>query len=156
MYKLLTKHGQMIAFGLGVLITAIFLISVFSGLEEFNGLGKEQQYETTIFNFGITAVRFLVVATFVIMIVFGLYHVLTNLKGSMKGILGFVVLLAIFGISYATATSETSDNFVKLFEKFDVTDGASKFITAAINTGLALCAIAGVSFVISEVRNFFK
>jgi len=156
MYKLLTKHGQMLAFGLGVLISAIFLISVFSGLEEFNSLGKEAKYETTIFNFGIMAVRALVILTFIMMIAFGLYHVLTNLKGSIKGILGFVALLAIFGISYATATSETSELFTTLFEKFNVTDGNSKFITAAINTGLALCGIAGLSFVISEVRNFFK
>jgi len=33
--------------------------------------------------------------------------VLTNLKGSMKGLIGFVVLLAIFGVAYSTATLES-------------------------------------------------
>jgi len=156
MYKTLTKNGQLFAFGLGLLLTLAFLGSVFSGLDTFNGLSKEAQYETGIFDLGIYAVVFLTVLCFLIMFAFGIFQVLTNLKGSMKGLIGFVVLLAIFGVAYSTATLESGPFWDPILANFNVTDGASRFITGAIWTCLFMVGVAVVTFVLSEIRNFFK
>ena len=43
MYKFLTKNGQLIAFGLGALITIIFLGVALSGMDEFNSLGFDEK-----------------------------------------------------------------------------------------------------------------
>jgi len=156
MYKTLTKNGQMFAFGLGLLLTIAFLGSIFSGLDTFNGLSKEAQYETGIFDLGIYAVTFLTVICFAAMLFFGVFQIFSDLKGSMKGLIGFGVLLAIFGIAYGTASTETGPVWNELFKEFNVSDGASKFITGAIWTCLFMIGVAIVTFVLSEIRNFFK
>jgi len=156
MYKTLTKNGQLFAFGLGLLLTIAFLGSVFSGLDTFNGLSKEAQYETGIFDLGIYAVTILTGLCFLAMLGFGLFQVATNLKDSLKGLIGFAVLLIIFGIAYSTATIESGPFWDPILKEFEVTDGASKFITGAIWTCLFMIGVAVVTFVLSEIRNFFK
>lgn len=156
MYKTLTKNGQMFAFGLGLLLTIAFLGSVFSGLDTFNGLSKEGQYETGIFDLGIYSVAFLTVLCFLIMFAFGIFQIATNLKGSMKGLIGFAVLLIIFAVAYSTAEIESGPFWDPILKTFKVTDGASKFITGSIWTCLFMIGVAVVTFVASEIRNFFK
>ena len=53
MYNFLSRYGQLIAFGLGALLTVIFLATAFSSAEEFNALSESKQMETSIFNFGL-------------------------------------------------------------------------------------------------------
>lgn len=156
MYKLLTKNGQTFAFGLGVLVTAIFLGSVFSGMSSFQSMSEADRYDTTIFNFGLYASIALTVLGVVAMIGFAFFHLASDPKGAIKGIAGMAVLAVIFGITYATAQPETSEALMKAETEFSVTSGASKFISAAITSALALSGIAVVAFVGSEIRNFFK
>ena len=56
MYNFLAKHGQLVAFGLGVLITAGFLMSVMGGIEDFTATAEDQRNQSNIFNFGLYAV----------------------------------------------------------------------------------------------------
>ena len=93
MYKLLTRHGQSMAFGLGVLVTVVFLASIFSGLETFDGLSKEDQYQTSIFNFGIYAAMGLAIIGAIAMLGFGVYQIATNFRNSIQGIGGFAVMI---------------------------------------------------------------
>ena len=74
----------------------------------------------------------------------------------MKGLIGFAVLLIIFGIAYSTATIESGPFWDPILKEFEVTPGASKFITGAIWTCLFMIGVAVVTFVLSEIRNFFK
>lgn len=156
MYKFLTKNGQLLAFGLGVLITILFLGSVIPGLEDFNMLSKEEKPTTNIFNLGIAGAIALAVIAAVAAIVFGILNTVMNLKGSIKGLIGVAVLLVLFFALYAMAAPETSGPLVSTIEAFNVTEGQSKFISGAINTSLILAGVAAAAFVISEVRNFFK
>lgn len=156
MYKLLTKNGQTFAFGLGVLVTAIFLGSVFSGMSSFQSMSEADRYDTTIFNFGLYASIGLTILGIVAMILFAVFHLASDPKGAIKGIAGMAVLAIIFGIAYATAKPETSEALMAAEKDFSVTSGASKFITGAITSALALSGIAIVAFVGSEIRNFFK
>ncbi|MEO0779129.1 MAG: hypothetical protein AAF146_21365 [Bacteroidota bacterium] len=55
MYKFLVRNGQLLAFGVGILFTVIFLGSVLGGLDSFNSLAEEEQSTTGIFDFGLVA-----------------------------------------------------------------------------------------------------
>ena len=156
MYKFLTRNGQLIAFGLGVLITLVFLISVIPNLEEFNLMSKDAQKQTNIFNSGLAAVIFLTVVGFAAAVFFGLYQTATNLKGSTKGLIGVGILVLVFLIAYMTASPETGGPIFETIQKFNVTDGQSKFISAGLTTTLILVAGAAGAFLFSEIRNFFK
>lgn len=154
MYKFLTRNGQVLAFGLGILITILFLVTVFSGLDEFNGLAEDQKGTTSIFNLGLGSSIFLVIAGFAAIIIFGLIQVFGDLKGSMVGLGGFAAILAIFFIARGAGGDDTA--IADTISKFQVSESESGIISGAISTGLALAALAAITFVLSEIRNFFK
>ncbi|MEM9918191.1 MAG: hypothetical protein AAF990_08855 [Bacteroidota bacterium] len=154
MYKFLTKNGQLLAFGLGVAVTALFLIMVFSGMDEFSALADDQKGTTSIFNFGIVASAILIIVGIVVMFLFGIYHVASDFKSSMKGIIGLVAMIVIFFIARSVGSDD--EPIQKVIETFKVTEGQSSFITGAIMTSMIMAGLAALTFVISEVRNFFK
>ncbi len=157
MYKFLAKNGQTIAFGIGVLISILFLGSVFSGLEAFNAQGDEDRFTTGIFDLGIIAAIALAVLCAIAAVLFGLMQMFGDLRGSLKGLLGIAALVAIFFIAYSMATAaEPGTVLAGVEEQFKITEGQSKFISGAIFSAAAMAALAAAAFVISEVVGFFK
>jgi len=157
MYNFLVKNGQRLAFGLGLVIAVIFFAIASSGLEEFNMLSKEEQATTSIFNFGLSATIFLVIAAAVLMLGFGLWHVATNFKGSLKGLVGLAVLVIVFFISYSTASGEATGAIARAAEKVGgLSPNQLKFVGASISTAGILIGLATLGLIASEVRNFFR
>lgn len=161
MYKFLTKNGQTLAFGLGVLITVVFLISVVSNMGEFTAMAEEKQMETTIFDFGLYGAMALAVIAAAAMVIFGLAQVVTSFKSSMKGILGFVALLVVFFVSYSMTDTSVSPYIQGAIDKFEqggavFTEGNLKFISGGISTTIVLVVVAAAAFVVSEITNLFK
>ncbi len=156
MYKFLSKNGQALAFGLGLLVTILFLVNV---IPNTNLIDTENPQDVNIFNFGITATIVLIVIAAVAMILFGLFQVISTFKTSWKGILGFALLLVIFFVAYSTANGDLTNEIAPIQAAADdagVTDGNLKFIGGSIMTLVVLIGIAVAAFVISEIINFFK
>lgn len=162
MYQLLSKRGQTFGFGLGLLVTVIFIISILSGFSEFADASEEDQMKTGIFNPGLYGVIIMSVIAAIAAIGFGLYHTITNLKGSMKGLMGIGALFAVFAIFYFTASAEPEGIVSAAVDKFqtdngsEITSGNFKFISASINTVLALGVLGVLALIVSEVLNIFK
>ena len=155
MYKFLTKNGQVLAFGLGALITLLFLVFVLSGLDDFSMLDKDAKVQSNLFNFGMYAGIALVVVCALGMLVFGVLQIASNPKGSMKGIIGLVAILVLFFIAKSMA-APASAGLSDAMSKYNVTDGTFSWISGAINTTLIIGALAVAALFISEIRNFFK
>lgn len=161
MYKYLTKNGQTLAFGLGMLITVIFLGIVFSGAGEFSALPVEEQRQSGLFNFGLVSSIILVIVTVIALVFFGVAEIFSNFKSSVKGLIGFGILLAVFFIAFSTASSEPTPYIQGAIDKWmetgsAITPGNLKFISGGITTALIMVVTAAVAFVFSEVRNLFK
>ena len=156
MYKFLTKNGQLLAFGLGVLVTIVFLLVIFAGLSDFNMLSKEEQFQSSIFNFGLSAAIALTVLAAVAAIAWGIFQMVTNPKGSLKGLVGVGALVVVFLIFYALASPETAGPVKKVLLDFNVSDNQSKLISGSLYTALVLGIGDAVAFVVSEVINLFK
>ena len=161
MYKFLTKNGQALAFGLGVLITAIFLISVVSNMETFSAMSEEEQDKTGIFNFGLSSAIALAFFAALFMLGFGLIQIFSNLKGSLKGLIGVAILVVIFFVTYSMSSAEPTAYIQGAIDKFEsggavFNNNTLKFIGGGIGTTVALVAIAALAFVVSEITNLFK
>ena len=156
MYRILMKYGQLGAFVLGVLVITAFFISIGGGVDEFNALSKEDRPTTTIFNVGLYLTIALLIFCAIIAVIFGLYQMITNPKGAIKGIIGLAVIAVLFGALYSTSAAETSGIVGTAVEKFSVTDNESKIISAGMKSTLLLGCLAILAFVVSEIRNFFK
>ncbi|MDX1685620.1 MAG: hypothetical protein R3275_10310 [Saprospiraceae bacterium] len=158
MYRFLTRNGQLLAFGLGLLITVLFLISVLGGMEGFDMLAEEEKGATGIFNIGLYGAIVLCILCAAGMLLFGIYNAIIHPKGAVKFLIGLGILLVMFFIFYTMADPVTEEDG-KLFtivQKFEISDGAHSFITGALSTTVTLLFVAAAAFLLSEVRNLFK
>ncbi len=157
MYNFLARNGQTLAFGLGALLTIIFYLSVFSGLEKFNMQAREDQWTTNIFNIGFYASIFLTAVCLIAAVAFGLIQMANSPKAALKGIVGVAGLLGIFFLIYSSVDPTAAPADVQAVEQqFEVTAQQSKFISGAIITTVVLASAALVTFLVFEVINLFK
>lgn len=164
MYKFLSKNGEMLAFILGVFVVAVFLLFVIPNAADFNALPDKDpaKYASGIFNFGLKGAIALAFIAAICMVGFGLFHTATNIKNSLKGIIGAAVLVGIFFISYSMASGEVTPFIQGAVDKFQdagngtLSAGNLKFIGGGISTVGILIGVAVAAFVLSEIRNFFK
>jgi len=158
MYKFLVDNGQRIAFGLGMGLTILFFVFALSGMEEFSMLAKEEQFTTGIFDVGLFGSLVLIVIAAVAMVGFGIFQILGDVKGSMKGLLGLFALLAIFFAAFATSPGEETGAVAESIQRLDyeISPSSLKFIGGSIITSLVLILIAAAAFIFFEIRNFFK
>ncbi len=151
LYNFLSKRGQMVSFGLGLIIILLFGFMVWNGLDGFNNLGKEEQGTTTIFNFGLMAAIVLVVLAAILVFLFGILGIFINPGDSKRSLIMLLVIAAIFGVSYMTANVETTGKLAELYSKFSVTPNVAKFIHGGIVTALWLGVISVLSIVLTEL-----
>ena len=168
MYSFLNKYGQALAFGIGVLITVIFLASIFSAddatLEMLQANDKTAEtYETDIFNFGISISVILTALAFVVALIFGIVQMISNPKGSLKGLAGLAVLLIILFVGYSMASGEVTDpeiaNAIEKFEtsqESEITAGNLKFISGSILTAVVMVGLAILTLIVFGIRGLFK
>lgn len=157
LYKLLAAHGQRIALGVGVAISAIFLVTVFVGLEEFNGLTKEESFGTHIFDAGLMGAIILTVVAVVVSVFFSIYQVATHFRQSIRGILGAGALFAIFLIMYATASGEATGAVATSMERIGgITPGILRFVQASSSFTMILIVATFAVLLLAEIRNAFK
>ncbi|MFT7120053.1 MAG: hypothetical protein ACJAZ9_000222 [Neolewinella sp.] len=167
MYAFVNKYGQMLAFGIGVLITVIFLGTIFSADPAvFDTLqGDNRSYETDIFNFGMVASIALIIIAFLAAVVFGVIQIASNPKGSLKGIVGLLALALIVFIGYSTANGEIaaeSEEIQNAINKFTTsqeatfTSGNLKFISGSILAAVIMLALSVITLVVFGVRSIFQ
>lgn len=155
MYKFLARNGQLIAFGIGAILTVGFLLIVLGGIEGFNALAEEEKGSTSIFNFGLYAAVALTVLCFIVAVAFGLFQTVTNPKGAIKGLGGIIAIIAVFFIGQTIAGPDSA-SLLETRQQFGVSDGQSSIINGSLIGMLLLAAVAVAAFVIFEIRNFFK
>jgi hypothetical protein len=157
LYKLLAVHGQRIALGIGMLITIIYFLSVFSGLGSFSQMTKEESYGTHIFDFGLVGVIVMTVVAIAATIFFGIYQVVTHFRQSIKGLIGLGAMLVVFFVLYSTAGGEATGPVATAAEKIGgITPGVLKFIKAGTSSMLIMIVASFGILVLGEVRNMFK
>lgn len=141
MYQFLTKNGQALAFGVGLLLTIIYYVFASSGNYEF----------------GISAMIGLTVLCFLLMLGFGIFQLISNPKAAVKGLGGIAFMVVLYFIgSSMMGIPPINEAMGDIFKEFGITDGISGYINGAIVSGLAMCALCVLVFVASEIRNFFK
>lgn len=164
MYQFLSKNGQVVAFGVGLLLTIIFLISAINGGSQLADLPEQdpRRFEVDAFNIGIYAAIALVVIAFIAAIVFGIYHVARNPKSGIKFLIGIGALLVVFFIFYAMADGDVSGQLEQVVRNFERDTGSEmspsliKAIGGGIITTIVLAGIAAVALIIAEVRALFS
>lgn len=164
MYNFLTKHGTLAAFLLGIVVIIAFLGSAIGGLgsagfdsgTNLMEMGREKIQTMTYFDLGLQLTIFLLIITVAISLVFMVVDIFKFPKQTIKGIIGFVVLVILFMVLKSTATFETGGKWDKLFSNFNITEGVSSFISAGIWTTVFLMAAATLLVIGAEIRNFFK
>lgn len=162
MYKFLTKNGLMIALGVGIAVIVVHFASVFAGLDAFNLIDADNLEEkpkllaegSKMVSIGIVLTAVLFVIAAIAMVGFGIFQVVTNPKGAIKGIAGLALIAVIFGIGWGMSGGEVLPVWDE--KGFGITPTISKYVGASVFASIALLALASIGLVGSEIRNFFK
>ena len=156
MYKFLTKHGTGVAFGLGLLVTVIGLVSIISGMGSYSMLAEDERVTSGIFDAGLFCTFILLIVTVVAALGFGIYQLVSTPKSAIV-FLGTVALIVILGfLFYSLSDVETSGKVYEKIRDGELTGGMSKILTGALWTTIALSVLAVFGIVVSEIRNLFK
>lgn len=99
-YQFLKKYGVAISFSSGAILVALMYIIIAGSLPEYS-LSDEDLYEMSSFDFGIYITYFLIAAACFCVALFSLIYVARNPKESIKGLIGFGILVVLFGVTYA-------------------------------------------------------
>lgn len=164
MYKLLTSKGQLFAILLGVLSVAIALGTIISGVksnysmsENLNDVLKNNaDANFDFFNPAINIVVVLVVLACLAMLLFGVVHLLSDPKGSIKAIIGLALVVGLFFILYSSAEVGGTAKLAELIDKNDLSDNVAKLISGGVKTAVIAAMIAFFAAVVMEVINLFK
>ncbi len=155
MYKLLSKHGQLIAFGIGMVVLLIFFGGAFSGLEDFNALPDDKKKTSDIFNLGLYGGIVMFAIAVVVLLAVSLIQLLSNLRGSVTGIIGVAILAVIFMVFYFTAKPDPA-SMNSLLSEFSITPVLSKVISASLWTTIVMVVISLIVFLGSELISLFR
>ncbi len=165
MYKFLTKNGQTMALGLGVLVIAIFLISIYSGFSsmgydmstDLNKLSDQEQANIGFFDAGIgITVAMIILAFALAFVVFGIFDLIKFPKNAIKFAIGVIGLGVVFYALYATSSFDTAGRMEVLNERFEITESISKFISGGIKTTLGLLGFSVLAVIAGELWALFK
>jgi hypothetical protein len=156
MYNFLSRYGQLFAFGLGAILTAIFFVTVFTNVEGFSDLSESEQAESTVFNFGLYASIVLTIVCAAAILIAGVIFTILTPKQSLKALIGLAVIIVIFFVSYNMADPKGIGSLARTILEEGIQEGSSRFISGAISTALVLGAGAVLALVVSEVSNLLK
>jgi len=164
MYKLLTSKGQLFAIILGALSVLIALGTIIGGVksnynmsDDLNDIMKNDATANfDFFNTSITIVLLLIAVAVIAMLVFGVLHLLSDPKGSMKAIIGLGLVLGLFFILYTISDAEGSARLTALIDKNNLSDNMSKMISGGVKTAVFAALIAFFAAVVMEILNLFK
>ena len=161
MYNFLSKNGQLVAFLLGVVLVVIFLAIAVPGAGDyyFDSMDDAEIFGVNVFNFGILAAIALSVICAAGILLFGLFHVASNPKGSIKGILGVLVIAALMFLFYTMASGSADHYTIKgAIENYEtsaegrfISEGNLKWIGSAIRMGLLMAGLAFAALVIMQI-----
>ena len=111
---------------------------------------------TGILNTGLNITVLLLGIALAAVVIFGAINLLTNLKGSLKFVIGFAVLIIMFFVLKSTADHESVGKIVETMQEFNIDEGLSKGISAAIKGTIGMAIVAVGSMIIFELLNMFK
>lgn len=111
-YDFLKKYGIAISFSIGAVLVVLMYLIIGSSLPEIT-LDEEEMYTMTSFDFGIYVTYFLIAAACLLVAVFSLIYVIRNPKESVKGLIAFGVLIALFAVTYAMGDGTLTGELAK-------------------------------------------
>ena len=164
LYNFLGAKGQLGAILLGLGCTIIAIGSIVAGInsqysmsDDLNSIMKNNQDATfDFFNPAIMVVIALIVIAIAAAVIFGLVNLISDPKASLKFFVGFAALAVLFFILYSMSGGEATGRLAMVIEKFNVSDGVSKFIGGGVRMAVISMVIAAVAAIVMEILNLFK
>ncbi len=166
LFNFLVSKGQTGALILALVVIAIFLGSVFSGLSgagydmstDLNKLPAEAKSAISFFNPGLMLTVALVALAALSAIFFGIGGLFKFPKSSRKALIAIALLAVIFFVFYSMSSTDfaAGSKMTTLIQKYDLSDGVVKFISGGINVTIVMALASMALMVIFEIKNAFN
>ncbi|MBI1223630.1 MAG: hypothetical protein GC192_00200 [Bacteroidetes bacterium] len=158
-YNFLSRKGVAVAFLAVVVLFAISVIPIMSGLSAFSEIPTERQAfspEGAIFKTGIYVAIGLLILAIVVTLILSLLQIATNPKAAKKGLIAFGIIAVLFAIFFAVTSTDITGSLATTVENFKVTDSTFKVISGGIQLSLLMLVGLVVIVILMEIWGYFK
>lgn len=122
-------------------------------IDAFHILKTEASFANPL-SFVVNLCIWLIVITFAIMLLFWIYRLVTDIKGSMGSLIGIAVIVIISFISYGMASDTIMQNWNT--DLSEITPDISKYVGTGIYIAYIMGGITLIAIVATEVRSLIK
>ncbi len=176
-YQFLKKYGVAIGFGIGAVLAVLTFVIIAVSYPEINP-SKEELYKMQSFNFGIFATYALILVACALVLIFTIAYVIRNPKESVKGLIAFGILLALFGVTYAMGDAYLTEELINsdatllpttekvingtsvttpvVFEEGVTKSSSLQLADGLIKYGYVMLILAWVAMLIAMIRDIIK
>jgi len=166
-YNFFMKYGSLLALVVSVVILVVYFFSITGGFSSTEGIDsgtdlakyihQKDAQPIDFFNFGLKAA---IVMTFIAAfawVLFGLFGLVLNPKGSLKFLLSLAVVVVLFLVFKGSSPNETTGRLGELLvdPEYHVGDWGPT-ISAGLKTMLSLFGLSIVTLIVSELISMFK
>lgn len=162
LYRFLLKYGTLMALLLALVVVIVFIIDFSTGLKSAGmsvGTDLVPHAKTVgFFNITLYLSLFILLVAAVLWLLVEAVNLLLNLKGSVKFLAGFAVLVVLYIIFYYSASGAEGGKLAELIADpaYNMTTNVSKHVSAGLWTTFALILLSVIAFVGSEIIAIFK
>ena len=161
------KYGSLLALVVSVLILLGYFLSITGGFSSTEGIDsgtdlakyihQKDAQPIDFFDFGLKAAIFMTFLAAIAWVLFGLFGLILDPKGSIKFLLSFAVVVVLFFIFKSSSDNETTGRLGELLvdPEYHVGDWGPT-ITAGLKTMLSLFGLSIVTLIVSELISMFK
>ncbi len=164
-YQFLKKYGVMIGFSVGAVISALTYMIIIGGYPDTEPT-KQELYQLDIFDFGIVSAEWLVYTGVLLILIFFVKQVIEDPKGSVKPLVGFVVIIALYFITQAMGDGTLTLDMVngddtllapgEIFEEGVSQSEDVKFSDGFIKFGYVMLGGAIMSWILGAIYGIIK
>ena len=158
-YNFLSRKGVAVAFLAVVVLFAISVLPIITGVSAFSEIPTERQAfspEGGIFKVGIYIAIGLLILAVIVTLLLSLLQIAANPKEAKKGLISFGIVAVLFVIFFAMTNTDVSGSLGTTVENFKVSDSIFKVISGGIQLSLLMLVGVVVIVILMEIWGYFK
>lgn len=147
------KYLSYLLMGLGVAVLVYFLVASLTNTTPYAGYPKASEGAASGANLMLIYAYILVAITIFVAIIFPIINIIKNPKGSMRSLLGILLMVVVLGVSYLVSSSEPMT-----LSDGAVVDSVStlKLADMGLYAAYVMLAVAFLAILFGELKNALK
>ena len=154
LYQLLKHKGVFFSFLVSAILCTLSLVTIIAGLGS-EPLTNKEMYQLSAFDFSLYINYILFIIAVILALIFPAVYFVQNFKESKKLLIIIPMLIGLFVLCYAMASSEIGPGLLKAANNMGVDGGTMKMIETMLFVAYLLFVVSIAAIIFASVRPLF-